>query len=83
MERRIFELTIPGFNGGTDETDHHVLWVVSPDLESVLNLATPHGVAVQELPVGHVDDDDDIDYNLETLSEQSALITRILKLKGH
>lgn len=23
----LFELTLCGFNGGTDETDHHVIWV--------------------------------------------------------
>lgn len=27
---RVYELTLYGFNGATDETDHLILWVKSP-----------------------------------------------------
>jgi len=37
-EMKLFEVTLPGFDGGTDETDHLVLWVAAPEAYSVQQL---------------------------------------------
>lgn len=33
-KKKVFEFTLPGFDGGTDETDHHIIWVGSDNIIS-------------------------------------------------
>jgi len=40
----IFDLTLAGFNGHTDTTDHLVKWVKAPHREAVVRFAAAHGL---------------------------------------
>jgi hypothetical protein len=45
---RSYQVTLPGYNGATDETDHLVKWVRADSLSAVLVWA-PQGSIVEEL----------------------------------
>jgi len=49
--KKVYEIVLIGFNGGTDETDDNILWVVSDSKESVaefLNKLKMKFVSIEE-----------------------------------
>ena len=46
---KFYEITLPGFNGSTDDTDDHVLWVSAPDDFDMEDLALRHQLTVAEM----------------------------------
>ena len=56
---KLFEITLRGYNGATDETDNRVLWIAADDPEKVKQLSdlldgcfcgeTPHDISVADL----------------------------------
>jgi|TARA_R100000501_G_C2539329_1_gene58795 hypothetical protein len=62
---KVIEIVLRGFYGGTDETDHLIVWVSAEDMEAVAKVADHHTEKVQyfsltDLPTG----DGGIDYFL-------------------
>lgn len=69
-----YEMVMPGFNGGTDETDDRVLWIESDlpaaDLEAQLKL---HNVMDPATSLSELPEDADVDFRLpEQLAELVA-----------
>lgn len=77
MSRQLFEVEFPGFDGGTDETDHLIKWVTA-DNEAQVEQSSP-GCKVQPLP--HSIEEElpfgTIDYHLPT--DADALRARALE----
>lgn len=56
QSKRVFEVVLPGFDGGTDETDHLVRWVAA-DSEDQVWAKYPDA---QVLPLGVTTDIDEV-----------------------
>jgi len=81
-EFRHYELTLPGFNGGTDETDNLVIWVAAISEEEVLKAATDcsDGFSVEGYSVANIPDDCEPDFILP--SQAADLRDRVDQLRG-
>ena len=66
----ILEITLPGFNGGTGETDHLVKWISAVDSSEVDRILTRTGLATSASPVGGIINNSDIDYWLPRDAER-------------
>lgn len=47
---KTYELTLIGYDGTTDQTDHLIKWVVASSLDAVLAYAHEQGWYLQESP---------------------------------
>lgn len=56
QSKRVFEVVLPGFDGGTDETDHLVRWVAA-DSEDQVRAKYPEA---QVSPLGITTDIDEV-----------------------
>lgn len=77
-----FELVLQGFDGGTDATDHLILWVAADSQVDVEQFLTAYGFSLavefgDDLPDAY-DKDDGIDYVLP--AEAAQLKVRIQEL---
>lgn len=70
-----FEITLPGFNGGTDATDDRVLWVSAPSAADVHAAAAGPGVSIYPLPEGVDPLNAGIDYILP--QDRGALVAAV------
>lgn len=50
MNSKVFELTLVGFDGSTDETDHLVKWLVANNEEDAAQIARDKGWDIQTGP---------------------------------
>jgi len=77
-----YELTLPGFDRGTDETDDLVIWVAAISEEEVLKAATDcsEGFRVEGYSVADIPDDCEPDFILP--SQAADLRDRVDQLRG-
>jgi len=59
---KFFEIVGPDFNGGTDETDHQVLWIAAQSQEQVEEAVKGFGWIAQPMDVSLYADD--LDFQL-------------------
>lgn len=90
-DRRMAEIVLVGFDGSTDETDDHVLWVTAPVgadeastaiLQRISGDLQARGVmpVIRDLQVVESSDFDSADYHLP--QDMDALVKRIETVKG-
>lgn len=72
-----YEIVLPSFDGGTDETDDQILWVLAPDLRAVLAIVAPLGCKADTMDVVPTSD---VDFTLPAQSNE--LVARINELKA-
>lgn len=89
---KIFEIVLSGFDGSTDGTDDHIIWVKAESEEVVLTALDGHNASIQELTLGK--NKDLVDFNLpvdkQLLREHCKEVTgresykaRKLHVSGH
>lgn len=66
----ILEITLPGFKGDLDGTDHLVKWVSALDSSEVDRILKRTGLASCASPVGGIINNSDIDYWLPRDAER-------------
>lgn len=68
---KVIEIVLRGFYGGTDETDHLIVWVSAEDMEAVAKVADHHTEKVQYFSLtDHAPTDMGIDYILPGQAEE-------------
>ena len=66
---KVYQLTLRGFDGSTDETDHLIIWVKAPSIDDVSLVCKEHDldyVSIDEIDIG-LDDEMDIGLGLEDI----------------
>lgn len=66
----ILEITLPGFDANTSDTDHLVKWISALDPSEVDGIFARAGVAQRASPVGGLINHSDIDYWLPRDTER-------------
>jgi len=50
---KVYEVTLEGFDGGTDETDHLILWITAPNVKRVFAFLDGQGIKYETVfPIG-------------------------------
>ncbi len=73
---RVFEVTGAGFDGGTDETDDRVYWVLADSSEQVAEAIKDCGALIGE---SIAEEDCEIDFDLTRPGQAMALGTKLLE----
>jgi len=63
MKKKVYQVTLVGFNGGSDETDHLIKWVIAYTKKAVKK-AFPDYEKVERLDIDLFLDDPSIDFDL-------------------
>jgi hypothetical protein len=69
----VFEVTLPGFDGSTDETEDLIKWIKAPDVASVANFIDQlniTGCMIEKLDNQNVDFVDGVEF----FSEQKDIV---------
>lgn len=76
-QRRVFEVTLPGFYGGTDDTDDRILWVMAPN-EAAVREHLPHDAVVDAMNTAppHEDVDFVLPAHVERLRDRVSVLMK-------
>lgn len=80
---KLYEITLPGFNGATDETDHLVKWVVARSPEEALKVAEHYHPQIMEARVSLlssvVNSSAGIDYSITDIENRLEYLRQELR----
>ena len=76
----MFEVTGPGYNGDTDQTDARVFWVLAPDAKAVLRI-TKEVPNTTTVAMSRSADDCVTEIDFVLPREEMRLLTKLIRLE--